>query len=45
MTDGILLPQQTANLLALKERYVPAVYQQHHPVIARQGEGAWVCRL
>lgn len=42
MTDGILVPQQTADLLTLKERYIPAVYQQHHPVIATKGEGAWV---
>lgn len=42
MTDGILLSQETADLLALKERYIPAVYQQHHPLIARTGEGAWV---
>lgn len=33
---------ETEELLALKERYIPAVYQQHHPVIAVRGEGSWV---
>jgi 4-aminobutyrate aminotransferase/(S)-3-amino-2-methylpropionate transaminase len=32
----------TGELLALKERYVPAPYLQHHPVVAVSGEGAWI---
>ena len=37
-----LLSRDTKDLLALKERYVPTAYQQHHPVIAVSGEGAWI---
>ena len=43
MTHGTGLSQETEDLLALKERHIPTVYQQHHPTIAVSGEGAWVC--
>lgn len=42
MTNGPILSEETADLLALKERYIPTAYQQHHPMIATSGEGAWI---
>ena len=42
MTHETVLSRETEDLLALKERYIPTVYQQHHPIIAVSGEGAWI---
>lgn len=42
MTHETVLSRETEDLLALKERYIPTVYKQHHPIIAVSGEGAWI---
>ena len=42
MTQATSLSRETEELLTLKERYIPAVYQQHHPIVAVSGEGAWI---
>lgn len=42
MSESVVQSRETSDLLALKARYVPTAYQQHHPTIAASGEGAWV---
>jgi 4-aminobutyrate aminotransferase-like enzyme len=31
-----------AGLKALRDKYVPRAYTQHHPIVAVRGEGAWI---
>lgn len=42
MSVSSALGESPAQLAALRERYVPRVYTQHHPNVAVQGEGAFV---
>ena len=42
MADTAEIGSLTAELAALRARYVPAVYTEHHPVFAAKGAGTWV---